>query len=157
MIVMLTVAIAMVRNNICFLLVKAICKGPINTLYLVVSGMIVYRIRLSTISVRFPKLGTIKAIFTVSVVTIYRPEEKSILTVSHKKIRWSRVLRGLLFYKTYTRHDCLNARWLCRIGASICTSRWWCRPHIRNFGGRQSTWCWLTEGCAFSQKTCVSN
>ena len=40
-----------VTNNICFLHVLVICKGPINTLSLVVTGIRVYRIRRSTIFV----------------------------------------------------------------------------------------------------------
>ena len=57
---MMTVAIAMVRNNICFLHVKPICEGPINTLSLVVTGKPVYRNRLSTVFVRLPKFSTKK-------------------------------------------------------------------------------------------------
>ena len=52
MIVILTVVIEMVRNNIC----KQYFKG-------VVTGIPVYRIRLGRIFVRFPKFGTKKAIF----------------------------------------------------------------------------------------------
>ena len=59
MIVILTVVIEMVRNNIC----KQYFKG-------VVTGIPVYRIRLGTIFVRFPKFGTKKAIFTLERVIV---------------------------------------------------------------------------------------
>ena len=62
-----TIVIAFIDG---FIYSLSICKsnmysiGPVNTLSLVLTGIPVYRIRLSTLFVPFPKFGTKKAIIT---------------------------------------------------------------------------------------------